>query len=660
MIYPATSQATKGSRHELRVDESGAILWISLALLVPLIVIAAFVLDLASAYLNRTELQQTVDIAALAAAQDLPDTAAAVSSVKAYALDNYGFTETDWQNCSDPEPLEITVPTGHACITFSANFTKVRVQLPPTDVPTAFARLIGHESFTVGAAATAGTFSPADQIQVLPATVTAQMGTGLLCIENAGNNVDCGNRTSGNFGSINAPRLEVLVPASGSDFDELAINYAMNLDHGIEPWDGTASRVCDGKIVSPCLASSTQGQMPNHLVISTGNDIRPVTEGYVTGFTTEVVDHGILSFCGRLTRPDLSNETVLDTYPGDCLKAGEPTMQLLGNTINGRHIYYWMKDHARAAFYPEVVALGYSDESPQLVSTNPVFHAGDARLDCFVAGYRWDPATTAETIPHCLGTTAQTVEDDFEVVGSLSNSTGSEPWLGDWTPVGTPATVDVYNGAIVYETFRNSDQGSWQRSFDASTAMASNADLTVELGYNHNRFGNVDGRMYVYAVNEAGSSQLLLVNDGTTAAQPLLTVSVPHSFLTPTMTIEVDFVNLANRYNANGSDFMSLHFIRISWDAYNSSPATPIFKGEMTNDPRYSVIPRVSSWATNGDHAAPLDGFWSAYTYNIYATNTKVAGFDGWVMDPGLIENYEPSSNMSFGFSPTPRVQLVD
>jgi hypothetical protein len=64
--------------------------------------------------------------------------------------------------------------------------------------------------------------------------------------------------------------------------------------------------------------------------------------------------------------------------------------------INGRHISYWMTGWARDAFYPEIGSTNYPTKGYE-----SRFAAGDARLACFLDGYRYDQATGVETVPTC-------------------------------------------------------------------------------------------------------------------------------------------------------------------------------------------------------------------------------------------------------------------
>lgn len=113
--------------------------------------LAALVVDISNVHQERQQAQSTADSAALAAAQDLPDQAAAIDTAKEYALRNYGVAESAWASCVDPDAL----PLGTPCISFDAAGTLVRVRVPDRPVAAFFAGVVGKDSFLVQASATA-------------------------------------------------------------------------------------------------------------------------------------------------------------------------------------------------------------------------------------------------------------------------------------------------------------------------------------------------------------------------------------------------------------------------------------------------------------------------------------------------------------------------
>ena len=132
--------------------DDGAVLPLLGVSMVLIFGLAALVVDISNVHQERQQAQTAADSAALAAAQDLPDQLAAVSVVKDYAQRNYGVEESDWATCTDGSALPIEAAP---CISFDAAFTQVRVRIPDRDVAAFFAPVVGHDSFTVQATATA-------------------------------------------------------------------------------------------------------------------------------------------------------------------------------------------------------------------------------------------------------------------------------------------------------------------------------------------------------------------------------------------------------------------------------------------------------------------------------------------------------------------------
>ncbi len=636
-----------------------------------LILVSALVIDVANAYQKRTQLQHAADAAALAAAQDLPDLDTAVATVKRYVAENYGIAVSAWVGCLDGNALELTPDANNECISFNADKTKIRVNMPKVDVDAFFATIAGHERFRIGADAVAASFAPGANARILPATVSGSMGTGLLCIENAGNNQDCANRSSGNFGSLNSPRLEILRPESGTLFDELAINYAMNVDHDLAIWDGVASAVCDGKQVAPCVANNESGATANHLVLSTGNDVRPVTEGYVSGFTTNITDLGKQAFCGRLTRPDATAANALDPYPEECTP-GAPTINVLGESVNGRHIYYWMTDKARESFYPEVYKQGYADTDLAMANTNPDFARGDERLECYLAGYRYDSATGAETIPDCthvglpnLGTVSRrTTLDLFGVNGDYGNNDGDVNFSSPWVETGDDGltmngNIQVISGNMWFSL--DSTLGlSMERYADLSQANL--PDRVSGTGYwtvrMNNQMRDPDSAVALQLTYDGGKSWQTVF---TFTSANTSTVGVGGSIGAAREVPEFGFRLLQTGAPQTKNERITFSEVRIEWDEGSATASYgPLFRSEMKYDPRYGVIPQVFDWPATGEKAAPLEGYWASYSYHLYTTSTKLQGFDAWVLDPALVENHDPNQSMTYGFAPEPRISLVE
>ena len=140
-----------GTRERALRGESGqALIFVVLAMFV-LIGFTAFAVDAGRAWFTQRELQRSVDAAALAAAQDLPDIAAATATAEQYGPD-----------AGAKNPLRLTdatqITVDPRCVTSiegpCAPYNAVQIQ-GTAEVPTTFARILGFDSMTVSATATA-------------------------------------------------------------------------------------------------------------------------------------------------------------------------------------------------------------------------------------------------------------------------------------------------------------------------------------------------------------------------------------------------------------------------------------------------------------------------------------------------------------------------
>ncbi len=375
-----------------RRDERGAILVVAALLMVAMLGMSAIAVDLANARQQQRQAQAAADSAALAAAQDLPNPTKVVATVKAYALQNFDTPASAWVGCSDPGHLNETpdVASSNTCISIDEAFSRVRVRLPLKAVKTFFAKVIGVDSVQVGAAATAEAKLKRDD-RIIPATVAASTGSGNTCIENGGSNVaPCDKSTSGNFGSFNAPRLNLFKPTSQVENDSLRINYSVGVDHILSIYGTGSPKVCDfaHPVKSPCSTTNQDsGLDATFLLPFTGNAVPPLTDGLVDNATIST-DEGDKLFCGRLRRPDLTDQNLTESDPENCnhwtaTPGPGPAISVVGEKINGRHVSYWM--------LPEFQTLFYSGRNPSTQSTTATGWAGgDAKLDCFLRSYRFD------------------------------------------------------------------------------------------------------------------------------------------------------------------------------------------------------------------------------------------------------------------------------
>lgn len=375
-----------------RRDERGAILVVAALMLTALLTMSAFAIDLTNARQQQRQSQASADSAALAAAQDLPDPTKVVATAKAYALENFDTPASAWAGCDDENHLAELPDSANSntCISIDEAFSRVRVRIPTRDVETYFAKVIGIDTVPVGSAAVAEAKLTRDD-RIIPATVAASTGSGWNCIENGGANVaPCDKSVSGNFGSFDAPRLNLYEPTSQVEPNALRINYSMGVDHVLSIYGSGSTRVCDFSqpLKSPCSTTNVaSGKDANHLLPYTGNVVPPLTDGLVENATIST-DDGEHLFCGRLRRPDLSDDNLTDTDPEDCQHWANdpgpgPAITVVGEKINGRHVSFWMKSEFRSIFYP-------SATPNTTASTSSSWATGDTMLRCFLESYRFD------------------------------------------------------------------------------------------------------------------------------------------------------------------------------------------------------------------------------------------------------------------------------
>lgn len=123
-------------------DERGIIVFAILSLLV-FLSMAALVIDAGILMAGRTELSRAVDAAALAGAQTLPDQNAASTAAKKYVA---------------PNVTAALYPSPSPTVTFPSS-NVIRVSLA-SDTNAFFARILGLQTFNIGAVAEATRFDP--------------------------------------------------------------------------------------------------------------------------------------------------------------------------------------------------------------------------------------------------------------------------------------------------------------------------------------------------------------------------------------------------------------------------------------------------------------------------------------------------------------------
>ena len=136
-------------------DESGQVLVFAVVVMAVLIAMAGFALDVGHAYLVQRQLQSATDAAALAGALDLPVSSQAIQTAKDYGPEP-GKRNPPAANDNATVEVETKCVTAiiTGCTPSNGQVNSISVK-STSDVKTLFARVIGINSFTVHATATA-------------------------------------------------------------------------------------------------------------------------------------------------------------------------------------------------------------------------------------------------------------------------------------------------------------------------------------------------------------------------------------------------------------------------------------------------------------------------------------------------------------------------
>jgi Putative Flp pilus-assembly TadE/G-like len=140
---------SRSSRSRLRREEGGQVIALMVISLVAVIGIAAYVVDVGNFYRAHRELQADADAAALAAAQNLPDAAAATATAQQYS-------GTAGDKNANSNLTGVTTSVSTKCISgIPCNPVNTIVVTETATVPSIFAKVLGIGSATITAKATA-------------------------------------------------------------------------------------------------------------------------------------------------------------------------------------------------------------------------------------------------------------------------------------------------------------------------------------------------------------------------------------------------------------------------------------------------------------------------------------------------------------------------
>lgn len=285
-----------------RDDERGAVLVMTVVVMVVLLGVSALVVDLGYGWQKRREVQNGADAAALGAAQDLPTTVVATAAAKSLAAENVSGGTFTWPTCTDPDPLTVAA-ADTPCISFDTSFTRVRVHVPEQTFKTMFANVLGIDETRTSASATARVVG-AGFASIIPFALFSGFTTGLACLKEgpSGHRIaTCDDPETGNFNLLDITQYgnETLSTPTrcGNSFQRSRMidNIAIGADHMFAVYGGTA-------VVDGCGIAG-----PNTIPPRTGNDIDAFDLGLVHGVAADTADGG----AARLTRGEYDKATVM-------------------------------------------------------------------------------------------------------------------------------------------------------------------------------------------------------------------------------------------------------------------------------------------------------------------------------------------------------------
>lgn len=325
---------------ERRSQREGGFTMVFLALI--LLILMAFtsiVVDIGAGYNLRRQDQSAADVGALAGAQDLPNDALVVSTVKSYVNDTLEspIPNSSWNLCSvDPGALTIRA-TNNNCISFNSARTRIRVRIPDQVYKTTFGRAIGVDDIRHSAFAIAG-IQQVGFGNILPFGIPSGAGgaDGYSCLKSNSNGLTgrpCGS-DEGNFGYLDFGYFgnEALGTAgfnanyrcgSGGQNDRIRNAIAVGVDHTltIAPTENPAT---NADAPDACAAGGTE--IPDNAYTRTG--------------TTDMLEYGLISGSGftdgglpRLRRPNVIFPTSTVSVKGHLGVDSVPLWEYIPTTL---------------------------------------------------------------------------------------------------------------------------------------------------------------------------------------------------------------------------------------------------------------------------------------------------------------------------------------
>jgi hypothetical protein len=343
-----------------RSDQRGASAVLIAASLLMIMGVAAIAIDYSAALSDRRQDVSAADTSALAGALELGLMGAAnplqgvVDEAKSVADANTSdpITQADWNACTDDEALAVLstdpslgVTDGSPCISFSADFTDIRVQLPTQLTETSFGRVLGVDEIPTAAAAEARLIRTLGSSGSFPTGALAGTDAGEeFCVKAStpAPASNCDSFSSGNFADFN-PYFYTDIPgpanptcSSGSNPNELAWVIANGIDHTLARTDSI--RPAGTRLNGDDCPGTPGPSYPYQVDTGAGYSNLDITNGLISGSSSYSG-----GYAGRLDRgpyqdaaADIFGKTIDNRPLWDFIDDGIPAGSLYGDCVTVR------------------------------------------------------------------------------------------------------------------------------------------------------------------------------------------------------------------------------------------------------------------------------------------------------------------------------------
>lgn len=223
----------------LRRQEQGSVLIVTALAMLAFLVFAAIAVNVADAWVERRDDQNSSDVGALSGAQltaglaPTPAKASAEAEVRRITAINLGTTDAEWDACIDSGALAETAP-GTDCISWINNgLSEMRVRVPDQFTPANFGAVVGVNQLRTSAFAHVNIDTGNAAGDIIPFGLPPSAGGPEVCLKTSPAPhpaPPCDGPDEGNFGFLDFKRYQ-LVSNPGCNSNWVDWNIQNGVDH---------------------------------------------------------------------------------------------------------------------------------------------------------------------------------------------------------------------------------------------------------------------------------------------------------------------------------------------------------------------------------------------------------------------------------------------